>query len=79
MKTLFTSEVVSDGGRSGTVVDPYGLLNLTLGNPLEPASSKLGPNPELLFAAAYAACYHGALMNAAKKSSRPSNALTALE
>jgi Ohr subfamily peroxiredoxin len=25
------------------------------------------PNPELLFAGAYSACYHGALMNAAKK------------
>ena len=26
-----------------------------------------GPNPELLFAAAYSACYHGALSNAAEK------------
>jgi len=28
---------------------------------------KRGPNPELLFAVAYSACYHGALGNAAKK------------
>ena len=66
MKTLFTSEAISKGGRSGTISNPDGLLNVTLGNPLKPGTEKLGPNPELLFAAAYAACYHGALLNAAK-------------
>lgn len=67
MKTLFTAEAVSRGGRSGSVQNPDGLLNVTLGNPLEPGAEKRGPNPELLFAAAYSACYHGALQNAAKK------------
>ena len=67
MKTLFTSEAVSKGGRSGSVFNPDGLLNVTLGNPLKPGAEKLGPNPELLFAGAYSACYHGALLNAAKK------------
>ena len=67
MKTLFTSEAVSKGGRSGSVASPDGLLNTTLGNPLEPGIEKRGPTPELLFAAAYSACYHGALLNAAKK------------
>ncbi len=67
MKTLFTAEALSIGGRSGSVKDPDGLLNFTLGNPLEAGSEKRGPNPEMLFAAAYSACYHGALMNAAKK------------
>jgi Ohr subfamily peroxiredoxin len=67
MKTLFTAEALSIGGRSGSVKDPDGLLNFTLGNPLETGKEKLGPNPEMLFAAAYSACYHGALMNAAKK------------
>ena len=67
MKTLFTSQAVSKGGRSGTISNPDGLLNVTLGNPLEPGMEKRGLNPELLFAAAYAACYHGALLNAAKK------------
>jgi lipoyl-dependent peroxiredoxin len=38
-----------------------------LGNPLEEGLEKRGPNPELLFAGAYSACYHGALVNAAKK------------
>ena len=67
MKTLFTAEAISQGGRSGTIQTPDGLLNVTLGNPLEPGLEKRGPNPELLFAGAYAACYHGAVINAAKK------------
>ncbi|HYG22336.1 MAG TPA: Ohr family peroxiredoxin [Verrucomicrobiae bacterium] len=67
MKTLFTAEAISRGGRSGTVQNPDGLLDVTLGNPLEAGAEKRGPNPELLFAAAYSACYHGALINAAKK------------
>ncbi len=71
MKTLFTSEAVSKGGRSGTVASPDGLLNVTLGNPLEKGAEKRGPNPELLFAGAYSACYHGAVGAAAKKLNVP--------
>ncbi len=67
MKTLFTAEETSIGGRSGSIASPDGLLNTNLGNPLEKGLEKRGPNPELLFAGAYAACYHGALMNAGKK------------
>lgn len=67
MKTLFTSEAISQCGRSGTLESPDGLLNLALGNPLEKGLEKRGPNPELLFAGAYSACYHGALINAAQK------------
>src|SRR6185369_13351771 len=66
-KTLFTAEAISRGGRSGTIESPDRLLNVTLGNPLEKGAEKRGPNPELLFAGAYSACYHGALNNAAKK------------
>ncbi len=66
MKTLLTAEAVSTGGRSGRVSSPDRLLDLTLGNPLEPGAENRGPGPELLFAAAYAACYHGALLKAAK-------------
>jgi lipoyl-dependent peroxiredoxin len=67
MKTLFTSESISKGGRSGSVKSPDGLLDITLGNPLEKGIETRGPNPELLFAAAYSACYHGAVVNAAEK------------
>jgi Ohr subfamily peroxiredoxin len=71
MKTLFTAEAVSKGGRSGTIQTPDRLLNVTLGNPLEKGIEKRGPSPELLFAGAYSACYHGALSNAAKKLGTP--------
>jgi Ohr subfamily peroxiredoxin len=67
MKTLFTGESISRGGRSGSVQTPDGMLNTELGNPLEKGKEKRGPNPEQLFASAYSACYHGALLNAAKK------------
>ena len=71
MKTLFTAEAISKGARSGTVQSPDQLLNVTLGNPLEKGLESRGPNPELLFAGAYSACYHGALINAAKKLGTP--------
>ena len=73
MKTLFTSEAITDDGRSGSIASPDGLLNVQLGNPLEPGIEKRGPNPELLFAGAYAACYHGALFNAAKRLKTPAD------
>jgi Ohr subfamily peroxiredoxin len=67
MKTLFIAEATSKGARSGTISSPDGLLDVTLGNPLQKGIERRGPNPELLFAGAYSACYHGALGNAAKK------------
>ena len=71
MKTLFTSEAISTGGRSGTLESPDALINVALGNPLETGIEIRGPNPELLFAGAYAACYHGALANAARNLGTP--------
>lgn len=71
MKTLFTTEAISRGGRSGTIKTPDGMPIVTLGNPLEKGAEKRGPSPELLFAGAYSACYHGAVINAAKKLGTP--------
>jgi lipoyl-dependent peroxiredoxin len=70
-KTLFTAESISKGGRSGTIKTPDGMPIVTLGNPLEKGLEKRGPSPELLFAGAYSACYHGALGNAARKLGTP--------
>ena len=52
MKTLFTVEAISKGGRSGTIETANHLLNITPGNPLEQGAEKRGPSPELLFAGA---------------------------
>ncbi len=68
---MFTAEAISKGGRSGTIQTPDGLLNVTLGNPLEQGAGKRGPSPELLFAGAYSACYHGALNNVASSLGTP--------
>jgi len=67
MKTLFTAEAVSTGGRSGTLQTPDRLLTVKLGNRLEPGAAAGGPSPERLFAGAYAACHHRARSNAAKQ------------
>ena len=71
MKTLFTAEAISKGGRSGTIKTPDGMPIVKLGDPLEKGAEKRGSNPELLFAGAYSACYHGALSNAAKQLGTP--------
>jgi Ohr subfamily peroxiredoxin len=65
MKTLFTAEAVSQGGRSGMVWSSDRVFNEALGNPLEAGCEHRGPSPELLFAGAYAACYHSALVKVA--------------
>lgn len=67
MKTLFTTEAIFRGGRSGTINTPDGMPIATLGSPLEKGGEKRGPSPELVFAGAYSACFHGAVINAAKK------------
>jgi Ohr subfamily peroxiredoxin len=71
MKTLFTAEAISHGGRSGSIETADHLLDITLGNPLVAGAARRGPSPELLFAGAYSACFHGALGNAAKKLGLP--------
>ena len=62
MKTLYTAEALASGeGRDGTAVTTDGKLNVVLANPVELGGSGEGTNPEPLFAAGYAACFHSAL------------------
>ena len=59
---LYTAEAVSSGdGRNGHVVTSDGKLDLDLAFPPELGGSGAGTNPEQLFAAGYAACFHSAL------------------
>ena len=67
MKPLYTSVATARGGREGEVVSDDGVLDLSLRHPKEIG----GPegdhtNPEQLFAAGYAACFHSALKRVAK-------------
>jgi len=59
---LYTAEAVSSGdGRNGHVVTSDGKLDLDLALPPEMGGTGAGTNPEQLFAAGYAACFHSAL------------------
>ncbi|MFC7391642.1 organic hydroperoxide resistance protein [Scopulibacillus cellulosilyticus] len=59
-KALFTAHATAKGGRDGHVKSDDGLIDLDLVMPTG-KSDKKGTNPEQLFAAAYSACYDGAL------------------
>ena len=68
-KVLYTAEAVSTGdGRNGHVVSSDHRLDLDLSVPRElDGPGGPGTNPEQLFAAAYAACFHSALRGLARK------------
>ncbi|MCW2163588.1 peroxiredoxin, Ohr subfamily [Microbacterium hydrothermale] len=61
MDVLYTAEAVSTGhGRTGHVT-AGDYIDLEVAPPKEMGGSGAGTNPEQLFAAGYAACFHGAL------------------
>ncbi|RBW68923.1 organic hydroperoxide resistance protein [Bacillus taeanensis] len=63
---LFTAHAEATGGRKGRVKSDDGIIDLNLVMPTEKSDEK-GTNPEQLFAAAYSACYDGALNLVASK------------
>ena len=68
MKILYTTEVISTGGRSGSSQSADGVLAVTLTTPKElGGDGATGTNPEQLFAAGYSACFLGALKFVAGK------------
>lgn len=61
MDVLYTAEAVSTGhGRTGHVTSGD-YIDLEVAPPKEMGGSGAGTNPEQLFAAGYAACFHSAL------------------
>ncbi|SDO47291.1 peroxiredoxin, Ohr subfamily [Microbacterium sp. ru370.1] len=61
MDVLYTAEAVSTGhGRTGHVT-AGDYIDLEVAPPKEMGGSGAGTNPEQLFAAGYAACFHSAL------------------
>jgi osmotically inducible protein OsmC len=68
MATLYTAEATATGdGRNGRTRTSDGALDLGLAVPTEMGGQGGGNNPEQLFAAGYAACFHGALRLVAKR------------
>ncbi|GGD01245.1 organic hydroperoxide resistance protein OhrB [Thalassobacillus devorans] len=65
-EVLFTAHATAEGGRDGRVKSDDGVIDLNVVMPNE-KKDETGTNPEQLFAAAYAACYDGALNLVASK------------
>jgi peroxiredoxin, Ohr subfamily len=72
MKTIHTAEMISQGGRDGTVEAPDGGFSVRLSTDEQQGSV----TPEHLFAGAYAACFLGALKNAAATAHLPTDGMT---
>lgn len=67
MDALYTTEALSTGaGRDGHVAVAGSDLAFDLAVPKEMGGSGAGANPEQLFAAGYAACFHSALQAVAR-------------
>jgi osmotically inducible protein OsmC len=67
MTPLYTAEALATGGgRNGRVTTPSGRVDMEMAVPKEMGGSGEGSNPEELFAAGYATCFHSALQAAAR-------------
>ena len=59
---VYTAEATATGARTGSVASSDGRLDLSLSRPAEMGGDGgPGTNPEQLFAAGYAACFHSAM------------------
>jgi len=68
MKALYTAEALATGeGRNGHTRSTDGRVEVDLAVPTEMGGSGDGANPEQLFAAGYAACFHSALQMVARQ------------
>ena len=69
MEALYTAKATSTGaGRNGHVASSDGVLDLDLAMPKElGGAGGAATNPEQLFAAGYAACFHSALQAVARR------------
>jgi len=67
MDAIYTAEALSTGaGRNGHVTTTSGTVDLDLAIPKAMGGSGNGANPEELFAAGYAACFHSAVQSVAR-------------
>ncbi|HWD83226.1 MAG TPA: organic hydroperoxide resistance protein [Kribbella sp.] len=66
-KVLYTAKATAHGGRDGKVATDDGKLDVVVVPPAEMGGTGNGTNPEQLFAAGYAACFHSALKVVARR------------
>jgi lipoyl-dependent peroxiredoxin len=68
MAVLYTAEVTATGdGRDGHVTSADGIIDVDVAVPKEMGGAGGATNPEQLFAAGYAACFHSALRLVARR------------
>jgi len=71
MELVYKAVMLSQGGRSGTVQSHDGSVKLKLAVPASMGGKGDGPNPEQLFAGAFAACFEQSVRHIAKKAHLP--------
>lgn len=72
MNILYTATATATGeGRNGHARSSDGLIDIDLATPKEMGGAGGATNPEQLFAAGYAACFHNALKRLAREGSVP--------
>ena len=67
MKPMYTETALAEGGREGRVHTGDGKIDLVLSMPKAAGGPGTGTNPEALFAAGYAACFHSAMQFVARQ------------
>jgi lipoyl-dependent peroxiredoxin len=75
-KVAYTAKATAQGGRDGKVATDDGKLDVVVAPPVEMGGSGKGTNPEQLFAAGYAACFHSALKLVARKTRQDADGST---
>ncbi len=66
-KVLYTARATAHGGRDGKTATDDGRLDVVVAPPKELGGSGEGTNPEQLFAAGFASCFHSALKIVARR------------
>jgi Ohr subfamily peroxiredoxin len=66
MTPIYEAQARAAAGRDGRVQSDDGNLDLALAPPPQMGGSGAGTNPEQLFAAGYAACFHSAMLFVAR-------------
>ncbi|ABM37660.1 Ohr family peroxiredoxin [Polaromonas naphthalenivorans] len=71
MDLVYTTTMLTQGGRSGQIQNEDGSFKLKLAVPKEMKGSGDGTNPEQLFAGAFAACFEHSIRHIAKTDKLP--------
>lgn len=71
MDLVYKAQMLTQGGRNGTIQSEDGSVKLKLAVPAAMGGKGDGPNPEQLFAGAFAACFEHSVRHIAKKGHVP--------